>query len=51
MRLPIDRRRKIILLKWLQQGCIETLDLPEAYEGGNLFEELMKSLPDDPDEE
>lgn len=44
MRLQIDRARKIILLKWLRQGFIDTLDLPEAYEGGNLFLELLKEI-------
>lgn len=47
MRLQIDRNRKIVLLKWLRQGFIDTLDLPEAYEGGNLFLELMKEIGDD----
>ena len=44
MRIPIDREKRVILLKWLQQGYIETLDLPEAYSKGNsLFLELLKS--------
>ena len=47
MRLQIDRKRKIVLLKWLRQGFIDTLDLPEAYEGSNLFLELMKEVGDD----
>ncbi len=42
MTLQINRDRKIVLLKWLRQGFIDTLDLPEAYEGGNLFLELLK---------
>lgn len=47
MKIQIDREKKIILLKWLKQGYINTLDLPEAYENGNLFLELMKETPDD----
>ena len=42
MRLNIDRERRLILLKWLKQGYIDTLDLPEAYKGGSLFYELLK---------
>ena len=45
MRVKIDKEKKIILLRWLKQGYIETMDIPECYEGGNYFEELMKSLP------
>ncbi|AGB29619.1 hypothetical protein Prede_2355 [Prevotella dentalis DSM 3688] len=51
MRVNIDKEKKIILLKWLKQGYIETMDIPECYEGGNAFEELMKSLPLEDDEE
>ncbi len=47
MKLQIDRTRKIVLQNWLRQGFIDTLDLPEAYEGGNLFLELMKEAGDD----
>lgn len=42
MRLAIDREKKLILLKWLKQGYIDTLDLPEAYKDGTLFLELLK---------
>jgi hypothetical protein len=45
MRVKIDKEKKIILLKWLKCGYIETMDIPECYENGNAFEELMKSLP------
>ncbi len=42
MKLQINRERRLILLKWLKQGYIDTLDMPEAYKGGNLFMELLK---------
>lgn len=45
MRVKIDKEKKIILLRWLKRGYIETMDIPECYEGGNAFLELMKSLP------
>ena len=32
----------MVLLKWLKQGYIDTLDLPEAYKDGTLFMELLK---------
>lgn len=51
MKLQIDRTRKIVLLNWLRQGFIDTLDLPEAYEGGNLFLELLKESGKIEDEE
>ncbi len=41
MIVPIDREKKIILLKWLKQGYIDTMDLPEAYKDGTLFMELL----------
>ncbi len=41
MILPLNRERKIILLKWLQQGFVDTMDLPEAYRDGNLFQEFL----------
>lgn len=49
MILQIDREKKLILLKWLKQGYIDTLDMPDAYKDGNLFYELLKesSLNDD----
>lgn len=50
MKIAIDRTKRIVLLKWLKQGYINTEDIPEALEGYNYFEELMKSLPDNPDE-
>ena len=51
MRVKIDKEKKIILLRWLKRGYIETMDIPECYEGGNAFEEFMKSLPIEDDEE
>lgn len=41
MIVKIDREKRIILLKWLKQGFINTLDLPEAYKDSNLFLELL----------
>ena len=40
--MQIDREKKLILLKWLKQGYIDTLDIPNAYKDGNLFMELLK---------
>ena len=52
MKLTIDREKKIILLKWLKQGFIDTLDLPEAYKDSSFFlEMLMESSMDDEEEE
>ena len=53
MRLPIDRERKIIILKWLKQGYIDTLDLPEAYKDSSFFLEMLmeSSMVEDEDEE
>ena len=42
MKIALDRTKKITLLKWLQQGYIDTLDLPEAFTEGGDFLELMK---------
>lgn len=42
MKIAIDRERKLILLKWLKQGYIDTIDLPEAYKDSTYFFELMK---------
>ena len=41
MRIPLDREKKIILLRWLKRGFIDTLDLPEAYRDSTLFFELL----------
>jgi hypothetical protein len=46
MKIGLNRDRKLILLQWLRQGYIETLDLPEAYKDHSYFEELMKSAED-----
>jgi len=53
MILQIDREKRLILLKWLKQGFIDTLDMPDAYKDGNLFLELLKesSLKEDTYEE
>lgn len=50
MRIVLDRERKIILLKWLKQGYIDTLDLPEAYKDSSLFFELLKESGTDDNE-
>lgn len=42
MQIPLDREKKIILLRWLKQGFIDTLDLPEAYRDSTLFFELLR---------
>lgn len=44
MKIQLDRNKRIILLKWLKQGYINTLDLPDAMEGYNYFEELLKEI-------
>lgn len=41
MRVPIDRQKRLTLLKWLKQGYIEPMDLPEAYKDSTLFEALL----------
>ena len=52
MRIQIDRQKRIILLKWLKNGVINTRDLEELNsKEDNLFLELFKSLPDDEDTE
>ena len=42
MKILLDRGKKIILLRWLKRGYIDTLDLPEAYRDGSLFYEFLK---------
>lgn len=42
MIVALDRTKKIVLLKWLQQGYIDTLDMPDLYNDGSAFLELMK---------
>ena len=50
--MQIDREKRLVLLKWLKQGFINTLDMPDAYKDGNLFLELLKeSGVEDADEE
>lgn len=49
MKIAIDRSKKLILLKWLKQGYINTLDMPEAMEGFNIFQELMMALDEGDD--
>ena len=52
MRLPIDREKKLIILNWLKQGYIDTLDLPEAYKDSSFFLEMLmeSSMVEDEDE-
>ena len=45
MRIQIDRQKRIILLKWLKNGVINTRDLEE------LNSQEDKSLPDNEDTE
>lgn len=43
MKIPINRQMKVILLKWLQQGCMNTDDLPDLNKDrDNWFLDLMK---------
>lgn len=43
MKIQINRKEKILLLKWLQNGFIETNDIPELNEiRDNWFLTLMK---------
>lgn len=42
MKIVIDREKQLVLLKWLKQGYIDTMDLPEAYKDSTYFFELMK---------
>lgn len=41
MIVELDRAKKILMLKWLKQGYIDTLDLPEAFKDGSYFKELL----------
>ncbi|MFR9527121.1 MAG: hypothetical protein SNI45_03515 [Rikenellaceae bacterium] len=44
MKIPITREIKIKLLKWLKNGCIDTLDIPEIQTtGAQEFLALMQS--------
>lgn len=43
MKIPINRQLKVILLKWLKQGYMNTDDIPELNDGSdNWFLNLMK---------
>lgn len=43
MKIPINRQMKVILLKWLQHGCMNTDDLPDLNKDrDNWFLDLMK---------
>lgn len=44
MKIPIDRQKRLTLLLWLKKGVIDTMDIPEAFEGYNFFEEMMKEI-------
>lgn len=53
MKIPIDREKKVLLLKWLKRGFIDTNDIPELNDvRDNWFEQLMKgaSVREDTDE-
>lgn len=46
MRIKIDREKRLILLKWLKQGYIYPMDMPELLsDDNNAFLQLMQSLP------
>lgn len=52
MRMKLNRETRIVLLKWLKKGELNTGDLEELNsKEDNLFLELIKSLPDDEDTE
>ena len=43
MKIPINRQLKVILLKWLKQGYMNTDDIPELNDSSdNWFLNLMK---------
>ena len=43
MKIPINRQMKVILLRWLQQGYMNTDDLPDLNKSrDNWFIDLMK---------
>lgn len=43
MKIPINRQMKVILLRWLQQGYMNTDDLPDLNKNrDNWFLDLMK---------
>lgn len=43
MKIPINRQLKVILLKWLKHGYMNTDDIPELNDGrDNWFLNLMK---------
>lgn len=43
MKIPINRQIKVILLRWLQQGYMNTDDLPDLNNSrNNWFLDLMK---------
>lgn len=43
MKIPINRQMKVILLRWLQQGYMNTDDLPDLNNNrDNWFLDLMK---------
>lgn len=48
MRIPIDREKKLIILKWLKRGYIDTEDCRELNDvRENWFLELMKRTGDE----
>lgn len=47
MKIQLNRETKIVLLRWLKNGCIETDDLPQLNEcRNNWFAELIKRRTD-----
>ena len=51
MKVTINREKKIILLKWLKNGVINTLDIPELYDKGSVFLDLMKEIDQEESQE
>lgn len=52
MRINIDREKKVIILKWLKKGYIDTEDIKEVNDvRDNWFENLMKELDAEHEEE
>lgn len=50
MKIQLSREDKVGLLKAVQSGVLDTWKVPSLFqclEGANVFEELMKSLPDE----
>jgi hypothetical protein len=51
MIIPIDREKKIVLLKALKKGYLDTMDMPELYgKQFNYFLDIMKRATSEDDE-